>query len=81
MKPPKVAFPKETPSAPTSDAFRSEAKQHWEYTRKILESSMRNFAGVYGLELQGTLALCETLYVEAMVHGYKHAKEEAVQHA
>jgi hypothetical protein len=75
-QPPKIPFEKEKEILQTADEFRTEARKHWEYTRKILESSMRNYAGVYGLELVGTLAMCETIYIEAMIHGYKHALEK-----
>jgi hypothetical protein len=40
---------------------RERAEKHWEYTLKII---------------QFMLQLCHILYVEAMVHGAKHQKED-----
>lgn len=46
--------------------FRDQAEKHWEYTGKLLELTGE----------EECLDLIHFLYVEAMVHGYKHAKEE-----
>jgi hypothetical protein len=40
---------------------REEAEKHWEYTYKVI---------------QLVLQLCHLLYVEAMLHGAKHQKED-----
>lgn len=48
--------------------IRQLAEKHWEYTEAIL---------VLG-DADMSLALIKYLYVEAMIHGYKHAKEESI---
>ncbi len=50
----------------TENDFREEAEQHWLFLKKVFDAS--NF--------DMTAELLHTLYVEAMVHGYKHAVEE-----
>lgn len=44
------------------------AHDHWAYTKGIIEA-----CGITGLALR----LAEYLYVQAFVHGFKHAKEDA----
>ena len=44
-----------------SQTDREIAYAHWEYTEKILLKMME---------------LCKQLYVDAMVHGIKHGREE-----
>jgi hypothetical protein len=52
-------------TAITLNDFRKTAEAHWKYTSELLE-------------LAGTDAdeLLHFLYVEAMIHGYKHALKE-----
>ena len=45
---------------------REDAEAHWEYTKKVIDRM---------------LELCGVLYVEGMLHGYKHGKEETVNDA
>ena len=40
---------------------REDAQAHWEYTAKIIAECMK---------------LARTAYIEGMLHGYKHGKEE-----
>jgi len=41
---------------------REIAEEHWQYTKKIIDIMME---------------LAHTTFVEAMVHGWKHGKEES----
>lgn len=43
--------------------FRSQAEAHWTFIERLLEQ-------------QVPIEKVKYLYVEAMVHGYKHAKQE-----
>lgn len=45
--------------------FREEAEAHWKFISELLETA--------GVDLN---ELHHFLYVEAMVHGYKHRKQE-----
>jgi len=49
------------------DNFRKRAEAHFEYVRKVLE--------LHG-ESPDVIEKIHFHYVEAMVHGYKHALEE-----
>jgi len=51
------------------DNFRKEAEEHWKFIEKILQEFPENS--------DIPLNLVRFLYVEAMVHGYKHAKTGA----
>lgn len=46
--------------------FKEEAKAHWKYTEGIIRILFRIF-----------LKLAKYLYIQAMIHGYKHGKEDA----
>ena len=46
--------------------FRGEAEKHWEYTRQLIKKTNPK-QNSYDIEL------IHFLYVEAMVHGFKHA--------
>ncbi len=50
------------------DSSRELAESHWTYTGQVLELSKAIPASL--------MPLVEYLYVEAMLHGYKHAKED-----
>lgn len=53
-----------------SENFRKEAEDHWGYT----ENLMLKIAKLYGEKLtDDMLELIKYMYVEAMIHGYKHA--------
>ncbi len=62
----------------TNDCFRSEAEKHWQFIQGILTSQRVDREDT---DQPATVSLeaCHYLYVEAMVHGYKHAKEEKPQ--
>jgi hypothetical protein len=50
--------------------FREEAEKHWQFIETLLKT--------YTEEENKTtvsMACCKMLYIEAMVHGYKHAKQ------
>ena len=46
--------------------FREEAEAHWKFIDKLLRIAKAEL----------TFDLLEFLYIEAMVHGYKHKEEE-----
>jgi hypothetical protein len=51
--------------------FREEAKKHWDFIELLLKT--------YTEEENKTtvsMACCKMLYIEAMIHGYKHGKED-----
>ena len=53
--------------------FREEAEQHWEFVKRLLTPPfVVNDVNFYSEDK------LKYLYVEAMVHGYKHAKEGVV---
>jgi hypothetical protein len=52
-----------------AENFRESAEKHWEYTRQLIEKTNPD-QDTYDIEL------LHFLYVEAMNHGYKHAKQE-----
>jgi len=51
--------------------INSKAKEHWEYTKGILELTT-----ISELSDEQVIDLCGHLYVQAMIHGYKHGKED-----
>jgi hypothetical protein len=50
------------------DSFRKEAEEHWQFIDELLKT-IEDDSGMVPYE---TLRY---LYIEAMIHGYKHAKE------
>ena len=57
--------------------IRETAELHWCYTRKIIEKTILITEPQPTPEfLESFLELCHTLYVEAMVHGWKHKEDE-----
>lgn len=54
-----------------NDCFRSEAEKHWIFIKPLLCKE-----GLDESEVTVELEKTHYLYVEAMVHGYKHAKQE-----
>lgn len=47
------------------DVFRAEAEKHWQFIEPLLESNV-------------PLEKVKYLYIEAMIHGHKHAKQESI---
>jgi hypothetical protein len=54
------------------DDFRSRAEKHWDYTRQLIEKTNPN-QDTYDIEL------IHFLYVESMIHGYKHKTDSLIQ--
>jgi hypothetical protein len=50
-----------------SKDFRAEAEAHWEFIEKLLDTCTTETV---------TKETLKFLYIEAMVHGYKHAIQE-----
>lgn len=48
------------------------AQAHWIYSRGIIDRIVGEEASS-----DDVLSLCEYLYVQAFIHGYKHGKEES----
>lgn len=59
--------------------IRADAEAHWEYTEGIIRRTIKVASQNY--RPQSTtdkfIELCKYLYVEAMIHGYGHGKEES----
>jgi len=55
------------------NSFRKIAEQHWEYNSELINHLLKAFNIEVNKEL---LELLRFLYVEAMIHGYKHRMEE-----
>ena len=54
------------------DDFREEAEKHWFFIEKLLNSQCSEKIVLDKVSIETT----HYLYVEAMIHGYKHAKED-----
>lgn len=54
-----------------SKDFRAEAEKHWQFIERLLKTYTEE-------ENKTTVKMetCRFLYIEAMVHGYKHALTE-----
>lgn len=55
-----------------SDDFREDAEKHWAFIEKMLLTLESKFNVDH-------LKFLHFMYVEAMVHGYKHAKADSLQ--
>lgn len=58
----------------TENDFREEAEQHWKFAEQFI-IKLSKWKNAPKIE-DGLLELIQFLYVEAMIHGYKHAVEE-----
>ena len=60
-----------------ASAFREEAEAHWVYTEGIIRRSIEagDDEGACVI-LEKFIDLCRYLYVEGMIHGYGHGKED-----
>lgn len=57
--------------------IRETAELHWEYTKKIIDKTIRITEPPPTEEfMESFLELLHVLYVEALVHGYKHKEDE-----
>lgn len=57
----------------TEKTFREDAEKHWQFIEKLL-TSYRGSIELNGVKPETvSLECCHFLYVEAMVHGHKHA--------
>lgn len=52
-----------------SEDFRQESEEHWRFIEKLLWAVTEE--GTKGINFE----TARVLYVEAMVHGFKHGKE------
>jgi hypothetical protein len=60
----------------TPEEIRKMALGHWEYTKGVIFAC----AKMFNQEIdEDSLELVKYLYIEALIHGYKHAIEEASQ--
>jgi len=55
-----------------SESFRKEAEAHWEYTDGLMVKIIKLYGQPLTDEMRDLIRYC---YVEAMIHGYKHALE------
>jgi hypothetical protein len=53
--------------------FREEAEKHWQ----VIETLLKNYTEEEN-KTTVSMACCRLLYIEAMVHGYKHAKQDFI---
>jgi hypothetical protein len=56
------------------EEFKKEAEKHWTFIEKLLRVDNPTSAPA-GLS-EKAISICHLLYVEAMCHGFKHAKED-----
>ena len=52
------------------------AEEHWVYTSALIGRSLR-LGGVGEELIERILDLCHKLYVDAMIHGAKHQREDS----
>ena len=52
------------------------AELHWEYTKGVIIASLHQDELFHAKEVARWVELCHYLYVQAMVHGYKHKEDE-----
>jgi hypothetical protein len=52
----------------SDEEIRKMAEDHWEYTKKVIVAS----STLDDKEVE----LCHMLYVESMIHGFKHGKHD-----
>jgi hypothetical protein len=57
----------------TSKDFKEEAELHWKYTEELIKKTLEAVDDQF---TKGSLEMMRFLYVMAMIHGYKHAKQE-----
>ena len=60
--------------------IREIAESHWKYTSVVIQKSLKStciFKPALEINLEDYLELVHFLYVEAMVHGYKHCEDDA----
>lgn len=53
----------------TPENFREKAEEHWIFIKKILTVNNNYFS-------QDFLELIYLLYIESMIHGYKHGQQD-----
>ena len=61
----------------SENKFRDEAEKHWRFIFKILDAYDLNNKEDKGVPVE----VVHVLYVEALVHGYKHALMESAKNS
>jgi len=60
-----------------SKDFKEEAEAHWEYTESVIREYQALVSGdPEWIPFNSVLKLCKFFYVAAMVHGYKHGRDD-----
>jgi hypothetical protein len=55
-----------------TEKFREQAEKHWEFTKQLMKKTNPSLDDY-------TINIMHFIYVETMIHGYKHAFDSLIQ--